>query len=77
MKSHSGMESLAAKVNMGKVIFVNNQLDAQFLLLTFIYSTSLHVSSNHVLIISHLYHYYLWYMSLYVGDRVVCRFRWN
>ena len=26
---------------------------------------------------SQLYQYDLWYMSLYVGDRVVCRFRWN
>jgi len=51
MKSHSRRERLTARVNMGKVIFVNNQLDTQFLLLTFIYSTSLHVSSNHVLII--------------------------
>jgi len=24
-----------------------------------------------------LYQYDLWYMSLYVGDRVVCRFWWN
>jgi len=26
---------------------------------------------------SQLYQYDLWYMSLYVGDRVVCRFGWN
>jgi len=26
---------------------------------------------------SQLYQYDLWYMSLYVGDRVVCRFIWN
>ena len=26
---------------------------------------------------SQLYKYNLWYMSLYVGDRVVYRFRWN
>ena len=26
---------------------------------------------------SQLYQYDLWYMSLYVGDRVVCRFRWS
>jgi len=25
----------------------------------------------------HLYHYDIWYMSLYVGDRLVCRFGWN
>ena len=32
-------------------ISVNNQLDAQFFFLIFVYSISLHVSSNHVLII--------------------------
>ena len=51
MKRHSRRERLTARVNMGKVIFVNNQLDAQFLALTYIFSTSLHVSSNQVLII--------------------------
>jgi len=24
-----------------------------------------------------LYQYDIWYMSLYVGDRLVCRFGWN
>jgi len=24
-----------------------------------------------------LYQYDTWYMSLYVGDRLVCRFGWN
>ena len=33
------------------LIFVNNQLDAQFFFLIFVYSSSLHVSSNQVLII--------------------------
>jgi len=32
-------------------IFVNNKLDAQFFFLIFVYSNSLHVSSNQVLII--------------------------
>jgi hypothetical protein len=40
-------------------ILVNNQLDAQFFFLIFVYSSSLHVSSNHVLII------------MRVGDRAV------
>jgi len=60
-------------------IFVNDQRDAQFLFLIFVYSSSLHVSeepsAHHQE--SQLYQYDLWYMSLYVGDRVVCRFRWN
>jgi len=60
-------------------VLVNNQLDAHFFFLIFVYSISLHVSSNHVLIIrrvncinttSGICHFY-------VGDRVVCRFRWN
>jgi len=37
-----------------------------------IYSNSLHVSSNLVLIIRRI-NQYIWYMSLCVGDRFVCR----
>jgi len=56
-------------------IFVNNQLDAHFFLIC-VYSNSLHVSSNQVLIIRRVNcinktsgtHS----MSLYVGGRVVC-----
>ena len=41
----------------------------------FIYFTSLHVSSNPVLIIRRieLYQYIIWYLSLCVGDCLVCR----
>jgi len=41
----------------------------------FIYFTSVHVSSNLVLIIRRieLYQYIIWYMSLCVGDCLVCR----
>jgi len=41
----------------------------------FIYFPSLHVSSNPVLIIrrTELYQYIIWYMSLCVGDCLVCR----
>ena len=44
----------------------------------YVYSKSLHVSSTHVLIIRRInYQYDIWYMSLYVGDCLVCRFGWS
>ena len=58
-------------VHLG-VILVNNQLYAFF---SIIYFTSLHVSSNPVLIIRRikLCQYIIWYISLCVGDCLVCR----
>jgi hypothetical protein len=55
------------------IIIVNNQLDG--LLNVFIYFPSLHVSSNPVLIIRRIEfcQYIIWYMSLCVGDCLVCR----
>jgi len=59
-------------------IFVNDQLDAQFFFL-YLFIPVLYMfratkcSSSE----SQLYQYELWYMSLYVGDRVICRFGWN
>jgi len=40
----------------------------------YVYLNSLHVSSTHVHRYqeNHLYQYDIWYMSLYVGDRLVC-----
>ena len=57
------------------MILVNNQLDTLFFNV-FIHFTSLHVSSNPVLIIRRieLYQYILWYISLSVGDCLVCRY---
>jgi len=48
------------------IILVNNQLDILFSMYLFIYFTSLHVSSNPVLIIGgiELYQYIIWYISL-------------
>jgi hypothetical protein len=53
-------------------IIVNNQLDFNFNV--FIYFTSLHISSNSVLIIRRieLCQYIIWYISLCVGDCLVC-----
>ena len=65
--------SILLTVHLGPVL-VNNQLDAVFFSV-FIYFTSLHVSSNPVLIIRRieLYQYIIWYISLCVGDCMVCR----
>jgi len=54
------------------IILVNNRLDALF---QCIYFSSLHVSSNPVLIIRRieLYQYIIWYVSLCVGDCLVYR----
>jgi len=54
-------------VHLG-IILVNNQLDALFSMYLFIYFTSLHVSSNPVIIIRRveMYQYIIWYMSLCV-----------
>ena len=41
----------------------------------FQFSTCFEQSSAHHHQESQLYQYDLWYTSLYVGDRVVCRFR--
>ena len=56
------------------VLFVNNQLKAQFFFSYYIYFNSTcfeqpcaHQQENQL-------YQYIWYMSLYVGDRLVCRF---
>ena len=67
---------ISLTVHLG-IILVNNQLDALFFLMyLFIYFTSQHVSSNPVLIIrgNELYEYIIWYISLCVGDFLVCRY---
>ena len=68
---------LLLAVHLG-IILVNNQLDAQFFFV-YVYFSSLYVSSTHVLIIRRIncIEYDIWYMSLYVGDRLVCRFGWS
>ena len=48
-------------------VFVNKQLDAQFFFLLFVYSNSLHVSSNQVLIIRRVN-----CINTISGDRMVC-----
>jgi hypothetical protein len=42
----------------------------------YVYFYSVHVSDSYVSIIgrSKLYQYDIWYMSLYVDDRLVCRY---
>ena len=72
MKKWDGLY-VSLTVHVG-VILVNNQLDPPFFNV-FIYFTSLHVSSNPVLIIRRieLYQYIIWYMSLSVGDCLVCQ----
>jgi hypothetical protein len=57
------------------IILVNNQLDALFSMYLFLYFTPLHVTSIPVLIIRRieLYQYIVWYMSLCVGDCLLCR----
>ena len=59
-------------------VFVNNQLDTQFLfhVCLFIFSTCFgqpcaHHQENQ------LYQYDIWYMSLCIDDRLVCRFGWD
>jgi len=55
-------------------IFVNNQLDVRF---SYIYLFQFSICFEQPIAHhqeSQLYQYDLWYMSLYVGDRVVCRF---
>ena len=57
-----------------RLILVNNQLDALFFNVS-IYFPSLHVSSNPVFIIRKikLYQYIIWYISLCIGDCLVCQ----
>jgi len=59
-----------------ETILVNNQLDAHSFsyISLFHFSTCFEQPSAHHQE-SQLYQYDLWYMSLYVGDRVVCRFK--
>jgi hypothetical protein len=56
------------------IIHVNNQPDTLFSMYLFIYFSSLHVSSNPVLIIRRIEmcQYIIWYISLCVGDCLVC-----
>jgi hypothetical protein len=60
-----------------RTFLVNNQLDAQFFFsyifipILYMFLAPLRSSSGE------LYQYDIWYMSLYVGDRLVCRFGWN
>ena len=59
------------------IILVNNQLDAQFFFIyLFQFSTCFEQPCAHHQE-SQLYQYDIWYMSLYVGDRLVCRFGRN
>jgi len=61
-------------VHLGIVLF-NDQLDTQFFFV-YVYFNSIcfeHSSAHHQKI--QVYQYYIWYMSLYVGDRLVCRFK--
>jgi len=64
---------ISLTVHLG-IILVNNQLDA-VLSNVFIYFTSLHVSSKPVPVTRRieLYQYIIWYISLCVGDCLVCR----
>jgi hypothetical protein len=57
------------------VILVNNQLDAQFFFV-YVYCSSLHVSSTHVLIFRRINHINITSDICHscVGDRMVCRF---
>ena len=56
-------------------ILFNDQLDAQFFFVH-VYFSFLHVSSIQVLIRGfNCINTKIWYMSLYVGDGLVCRFR--
>ena len=60
-------------VHLG-IILVNNQLDAQFFCMClFRYSTCFEQPYAHHQE-NQLNQYDIWYMSLYVGDRLVCRF---
>jgi len=54
------------------IILVNDQLDAQFFfrICSFQISTCFEHSCAHR-------QYDIWYMSLYVGDNLVCKFGWN
>ena len=64
-------------VHLGTVL-VNNQLDSQFffLICLFLFSACFEQScGNHEE--SQLYQYDIWNMSLYIGDRLVCRLGWN
>ena len=61
------------------LILVNDQLYAQLFfsyICLFQFSTCFEQPSAH-LQESQLYQYDLWYVSLYVGDRLGCRFGWN
>ena len=60
-------------LNIAETIFVNNQLDADSFsyICLFQFSTCFEQPCAHHLE-SLLYQYDLWYMSLYVGDRVTC-----
>jgi hypothetical protein len=60
-------------VHLG-IILINNQLDAQFLLYIYLFrfSTCFEQTFAHHQE-SQLYQYNMWYMSLCVGDRPVCR----
>jgi len=68
------LDAAAACLRSFGIILVNNQLDTLYSMYLFIYLTSLHVSSNPVLIIRRieLYQYIIWYISLFVGDCLVC-----
>ena len=62
--------------HLGIIIF-SDQLDAQFFCICFFqFSTYFEHSSAHHQEIK-LYQYDIWYMSLYVGDRLLCRFGRN
>jgi len=68
---------VGVKYNTVPVILVNNQFDAHFFFCIYLFQFSrffehpcAHRQENEL-------YYDIWYMSLYVGDRLVCRFGWN
>jgi hypothetical protein len=69
--------SVLLTVHLG-LIFVNNQIDTQIFIRVYLFQFSTcfeHPCAHHQE--NQLYLYDIWYMSLYVGDRLVCRFGWN
>jgi len=64
-------------VHLGSVL-VNKQLDAQFFFRIYLFQFSTcfeHPRAHHQE--NQLYQYDIWYMSLCVGDRPLCRFGWH
>jgi len=63
-------------VHLGTIL-INNQLDSHFVLIClFQFSTCFEQPCAHHQE-SQLYQYDIWYMSICIGDRLVCRLGWN